>query len=294
VPEEDDSQHMAAWVSNDGTWVPGSPETLYGWSEVLPSELFDNGSGPTRYQVIRQEVDEFLHSDLSLEYGGNSSFPPADARHYSGGLPVYVSITTISSRVDEVALSIKGVLRGTVRPNRLYLMISQEEYLLDKGINRTALPQNLVDLKLAYPDQLHIVYVHNYGPHRKLLPILAKFWQKDVLLVTMDDDNGRSTRRSDTLGNLLRYYRASKRDSAVALRVRKIGICDSVGHPLMSYRKYWGGATPNRNEFLLLPMGTGGILYVFCYTIVLPFFLVCGVFVSLFIYYYMSAFSDTT
>jgi exonuclease-1 len=34
--------------------------------------------------------------------------------------------------------------------------------------------------------------------------------------------------------------------------------------------------------------------YVFCYTIVLPFFLVCGVVVSLLIYYCLLAFSDTT
>ena len=246
------------------SWEQPSAEAKFGWLELQMDEIDGQTSADTVLS-IREEMNQFLEGNATGQksvYRADPKYEMADARYYSTGIPVYVSLTTISSRISRVAYSIKALLKGTVRPNRIYLMVSEDSFLLDKGTKREKLPRDLVNLKAAFPDVVHIVFVKNYGPHRKLLPMLAKFWKEDVLLITVDDDNNRSqTERSATVANLLRYFRRSKGTSVVALRVRRIGLCDEVPHKIMSYRRYWGGATPGREEQLLLPTGTGGVLY---------------------------------
>lgn len=261
-PEED----WASLRPRNKDWAPPGAEEKYGWSEVTIEEtkgfsskqtLEDIHSQPSQYD----EEDSGRHLNTSV-YMPDTRFEKTDARYYSKGLPVYVSLTTISSRIGRVSYTIMALLNGTVRPNRIYLMVSEDPFLLDKGTPRDKLPKELIDLKNAFPDQFRIVFTKNIGPHRKLLPVLSKFWKEDVILITVDDDNNRAqSRRSEVVSKILRYYRRSKGDSVVALRVRRIGLCDVPPHHVMSYRKFWGGASPGREEFLLLPTGTGGVLY---------------------------------
>lgn len=261
-PEEE----WAALKARNRSWTPPRAEEKYGWSEITSEETVGYSTEEILLE-IRGEMNQFLKDDFDRlmhnpVYAADNRFEKNDARYFSKGLPVYVSLTTISSRIARVSYSIKALLKGTVRPNRIYLMVSEDPFLLDKGTLRNKLPQDLVDLKNAFPGDFKIIFTKNYGPHRKLLPMLSKFWKDDVLLITVDDDNNRSeVKRSATVANLLRYYRRSRGDSVVALRVRRIGLCDAPPHHVMGYRRYWGGATPNREEFLLLPTGTGGVLY---------------------------------
>ena len=53
--------------------------------------------------------------------------------------PVYMSLTTISSRIYGVAGTIDTILQGSMWPDHIYIFISEEAYLLDEGISRSYL-----------------------------------------------------------------------------------------------------------------------------------------------------------
>ena len=173
-----------------------------------------------------------------------------------GGHPVYMSMTSIHSRIQSVAKTIESLLNGDVLPTHIYLTISKEPFMLDKGVNRTSIPKAL--LHLSEKNIFTIVYTENIGPHRKLLPILSKYWKDYCVIVTVDDD---VIYHRSTLAELIKYYILSGRDSVVALRSRRIGLCASNQALEVSEYKYWPLASYGIREMLQLPTGTGGILY---------------------------------
>jgi hypothetical protein len=86
---------------------------------------------------------------------------------------------------------------------------------------------------------------------------------EDCVIVTIDDHElyGKSF-----LQSLLEYYEASDRSAVVALRARRMGICsDAPPWRIAPYTKHkkglWPEASPGHRELLLLPTGTGGVLY---------------------------------
>ena len=173
-----------------------------------------------------------------------------------GDHPVYVCMTTIRDRVKYVAESVRSILRGDVLPTQIYVMISKEPYMKDKGIEFSALPKSLIELADTKP--VTIVYTENIGPHRKLLPILSKYWNDDCVIVTVDDD---VIYHRSTLAELIKYYILSGRDSVVALRSHRIGLCTSNQALKVSEYKYWPLVSYGLREMLQLPTGTGGVLY---------------------------------
>lgn len=110
-----------------------------------------------------------------------------------------------------------------------------------------------------------VVFTNNLGPHRKLLPLLARKWSEDCLIVTFDDESGRRLSHLEgpdkLFAQLLRYYRLSDKRSIVALKVRRIGMCDVFPHFVLTYHPWWGQTTSGRHEMLVLPTGTGGVMY---------------------------------
>lgn len=172
-------------------------------------------------------------------------------------MPVYVSLTAISTRINAVNNTVISILRGSIRPNKIFLFISREGYLIDHGIRE--IPQGL--LALAAAKLLTIVYTQNIGPHRKLLPLLDRYRRSNCLIVTLDDDLG-TISRSNHIYQLLRSYVQSNGSSVVALRARRFGLCNSEPFEPTRYRMWMLYLShPGRREMLLLPTGTGGVLY---------------------------------
>lgn len=183
------------------------------------------------------------------------------------GKPVYMSMTTMSSRLYGIGDTIDSLLEGERLPNQVFIFISVEPHLLDKGISKEFLASDstskLRELYERYP-HISIVYVDNIGPHRKLLPLLSAKWDEDCLLVTIDDHE---VYPSNMLSSLLDYYVDSGGSSVVARRARRMGICAATPPwtlcPYTNARKrgLWPETKPARYEMLMLPTGTGGVLY---------------------------------
>ena len=215
--------------------------SLHRWDEVIVSVLNDTA----HREIIRKEV-------LSPGIVPPSYFVPQ---------PVYVSMTTISIRIDSIYKSVLILIQGRIVPTHIYLCISEEPFLLDKGI--TSIPDNLLSLVAA--KYLTIVYTQNIGSHRKLLPVLKRYWGQDVFIATVDDD---IHERSGglLLYRLLKQYSVFTRhredkDYVVALRARRIGTCQAKPYPLTTYAAWVIVNMHNCSEMLLVPTGCGGILY---------------------------------
>lgn len=88
--------------------------------------------------------------------------------------PVYISLTTVTHRIQGLPRIIKQLLDGTMLPTHIYIVISTESYLMDDGISNKTLSKELLGLMHIYP--VSIVYTENIGPHRKLLPLLNHKW----------------------------------------------------------------------------------------------------------------------
>lgn len=171
--------------------------------------------------------------------------------------PVYVSMTTMHTRVHNVKNTVHNLLYGVVIPTKIFLFISKEPHLLDKGI--VILPDELLCLAMA--GFLNIVYVPNQGPHRKLLPILKKYQKEDVYLVTVDDDAPPDIMHG-LLFHLLHTLKVSNYPEAVvSLRSRRMTICKNPPHKLYPYNHWPILQGAAKLEMLVMPTGNPGIMY---------------------------------
>ena len=98
---------------------------------------------------------------------------------------VWVSLTTISERVNTVYTTIVSILNQTYYVTGVTLYISKEPYLIDRGIPE--IPLDLL-LLMEVESRFQIIYTENLGPYRKLIPSLKAHWREDCLLLTVDDD----------------------------------------------------------------------------------------------------------
>lgn len=174
--------------------------------------------------------------------------------------PVYVSIATIRSRIARVHRTITSIFEGPLVPDRVFLFISREAFLLDAGVLPEHIPAELAALVTQRHWPVSIVYTQNLGSHRKLLPLLARKWDEDCVIATFDDEPKDEGKLQRYLQQLVRYYLASGRQAVVSLKARRIGVCRSSPYTVRNYG-YWTVTTHGRSELLLLPTGTGSVLY---------------------------------
>ena len=76
------------------------------------------------HELQHQQLLSSLH--INKTYGVHASTVISN--------PVYVSLTSISSRVMSVHNSILTMLHGVIKPSRIFLFVSLEEYLIDQGV----------------------------------------------------------------------------------------------------------------------------------------------------------------
>ena len=206
-----------------------------------------------------QDIPEYQWDEVVIKKQISPKLSTTKYVHASdilGGMPVYVSMATMSDRINLVSNTLKSIFAGDIVPTHVYVMISSDPYLKDSGIPRDAIPSNLV--KIAEKKPVSIIYTENIGPHRKLLPILAKFWNQKCIIVTLDDD---VVYHKSTLAELIKCYILSGQQSVIALRSRRISLCVTNQALSVSDYVHWPVVSYGTREMLQLPTGTGGVLY---------------------------------
>lgn len=201
-------------------------------------------------------VNETAHTEILQKYLPRPTKGKANLTSFVSQ-PVYVSMTTMHSRIHNIKNTIKYLLHGIVVPTKIYLFISKEPFLIDQGIS--VIPDELLFFTMM--GYLNIVFVPNHGPHRKLLPILKEFRNEDVYIVTVDDDQPAEIVRGSIFHLLHTLKTSNYPDAVVALRARRMKICKDPPHKMSPYNDWPILQGKGKMEMLLMPTGNPAIMY---------------------------------
>lgn len=103
--------------------------------------------------------------------------------------PIYVSLTTIYQNQDLLYKTLHSLLQQTKKPDKIYLHLSQDPYILDEGFKDKTIDHRDLEQLIGDHDVIEVVWVENTGPYRKLLPLLKAKWEEDCCIITVDDDH---------------------------------------------------------------------------------------------------------
>ena len=174
-------------------------------------------------------------------------------------MKIILSLTTISSRINNIHLVIQSLLNQKLPMGctsmTIILYLSEESFLLDEGIKfiPNSLSQLLMEADNNRLTSFKIEYCPNSGPHRKYIHAFPLLDDNDFL-VTLDDD---TLYPDDAIQKLI--AKSNVYDSIIAMRGRKIMIKNGE---ISNYRS-WAKNSAELQYPSMLNVGTGkdGILY---------------------------------
>ena len=157
---------------------------------------------------------------------------------------IIVSLTSFPKRINYVLLTIKSIIRQTLKPNKIILWLSKTEFI-KKEKN---LPLNLLSL---IKKGLNIKFVKkNIKSYKKLIPSLKKY--PNNLIITVDDD---IIYRKDTIEKLYKNYIKFPKDIH-AHRITKFKYKSGKFEVISGGYQYY-----KNSSFLNKLTGVGGVLY---------------------------------
>lgn len=105
-------------------------------------------------------------------------------------IPIYISITSIFKNQEILLKTLESIIVQTKIPDKIYLYLSEEPYLLDQGFkNKKITNQKLLNFLIEHNNLIQVIWVKNIGPYRKLLSSLFYKWNENCLIITIDDDS---------------------------------------------------------------------------------------------------------
>lgn len=158
---------------------------------------------------------------------------------------VVVSLTSFGKRIHDVSFVIESIMQGTVKPNRIVLWLSEEEF---KG---KPLPKAL---ELQKARGLQVEFCEDIRSYKKLIPSLKMF--PEACIITIDDD---ALYEYDFLERMLEAHRNHPK-AVCGTRVHKVRL-DNDGRPLSYMDWEWYTTEAGTESPLYFPTGVGGILY---------------------------------
>lgn len=157
---------------------------------------------------------------------------------------IIISLTTIPSRVNKVPLCIEGLLRQTVKPDKIILWLAKEEF------ENIILNENLINQKKR---GLEIRYCDNLKAHKKYYYTMKKY--PNDIVITVDDD---IYYPEDLIENMIKVHKDYKH-CVICYAAHEITFKNN------KIQKYsaWNGLSPNivKPSYMLMPVGWGGVLY---------------------------------
>lgn len=101
-------------------------------------------------------------------------------------MQTFISLTSIFDNQQALIHTLNSIKQQTLKPDKCFVFLSTEPYLLDKGFADQQLPANIE--AILRDDLFEIRWVANTGPYRKLLPILQEKIDEDCVIIAVDDD----------------------------------------------------------------------------------------------------------
>ncbi|WP_454916396.1 hypothetical protein [Xanthobacter sediminis] len=173
--------------------------------------------------------------------------------------PVYVSLTTISSRLDVLDVVVHSLMNQTRPADKIILNISLEPFMLDRGIRFEDLPPRT--RAAAASGTLELYYCRNTGPYRKVLPVLDRFADTDYLIATADDDVAYPPEWLEVLVATALEYRciAAYRCREMTVAHNRLGPYNDW--PLVTGRAHLRNIRGRSPSLSLFPTGRDGVIY---------------------------------
>ena len=125
----------------------------------------------------------------------------------SDEIPVYISLTSIYNTQDYLFNTLQTVLTQSRKPDKIFLYLSEEPYILDDGFKHKEITHTVLVELLHNNSLIDVRWVKNIGSFRKLLPLLKEKWEEDCFIITIDDD---TLYHEDLIFNLLNDYNKYK------------------------------------------------------------------------------------
>lgn len=133
---------------------------------------------PENVRAEQKRHTEYAIKKERLEWSAYHSTEIGTTIESIANEPVVVSLTTHGRRIHTVHLAIESLLQQSVKPNRIVLYLSKEEF---EAINQLPLV-----LRRQMDRGLEVRFVHDQRSYTKLLPALKEF--PECSIVTVDDD----------------------------------------------------------------------------------------------------------
>lgn len=191
-------------------------------------------------------IPRFVRDKLrALRKAQQSTRPACAGKNEKREQRIIVSMTSYGERLNTVHLALDTIFRQTVKPDKIVLCVTQEDYAL--------LPARLKALEKK--GKIELITGENLRAHKKYFYTMQKY--PDDIIITVDDD---VLYRRDLVEKLYAAYKLFP-DCVCAIRVHRIKL-DENGEPL-PYTEWRLRSTEYvlqpRNDYLAT--GVGGALY---------------------------------
>lgn len=158
---------------------------------------------------------------------------------------IIVSLTSFPKRINTVNIVIKAMLNQSVKPDKILLYLSNEEF------KKEEIPQDLIELQ---NEIFNIKFCDDLKPHKKYYYVMQEY--PDSIIITIDDD---IYYPKDLIQKLLNSYKNFP-NAVSCLRGHTIKLYDE--ETFAPYHKWcFEQKILNMPSLLVLPTGVGGILY---------------------------------
>ena len=122
-------------------------------------------------------------------------------------IPIYISLTSIFKNQDILLKTLQSIMKQTRLPDKIFLYLSEESYLLDTGFKDKKITNSNLLKFINDNSIIDIKWVKNTSSYRKLLPLLKDKWDEDCIIITIDDDTVYDTK---LIENLVEDYNKEK------------------------------------------------------------------------------------
>ena len=191
-----------------------------------------------RTLLMEQRIHWFHEKTMMAKELGISEEPLCDHE-------VVVSLTSFGKRIYDVHLAIESIMQGTVKPNRIVLWLSEEEFK-GKPLPRT--------LEMQKARGLQVEFCEDIKSYKKLIPSLKQF--PEACIITIDDD---AIYGYDLVERLVAAH-IENPNAVCACRMHKVKLAED-GKPLSYLDWDWCVECYETNSNLLFPTTGGGTLF---------------------------------
>lgn len=200
----------------------------------------------------QRKLDVYIAAQLdALRFEQYASRPDAGIKPFRKGEQVIVSLTSFPKRIDTVSRPIMDIMRQNVKPDRIILWLSKEQF----PDGRNELPIELLDLERL---GLEIRFVaDDLKAHKKYFYAIKEF--PDDIVITIDDDLSFDR---EAIAALLDGHERYP-EAVVALRSHIVGVKEGK---IMPYNDWLSeqGSTKSPSHLTFATTGAGTLYPPHC------------------------------